>query len=150
MAAIFTEERIRELLAPHLKAGETLLAFAQGTHRPSLWVEVGLAMLALIGLLFIPFLTRYYAVGVTSSGLILVQVTPALKVKGSRVIPWDQIRDISYRKAETDDTLVFTTTAGEQFQLSFQNSDGFRTNRKRGATVAGHVQGRCRQVAAAV
>lgn len=148
MAAIFAEQQMRELLAPNLKAGERLLAFAQGTHQPPLWVEVGLGMLAFVGLLFVPMLTRHYAVGVTSRGLILVQLTPALQVKSSRVIPWDQIRGISYRKAETADTLVFKTAAGEQFRLSFQNNDGFRTNRKHGATVAGHLQSRCRSAAA--
>lgn len=150
MPANFTEQWIRELLAPHLQTGEKLLAFAQGSQQPPLWVEVGLGMLLFVGLLFVPYLTRHYAVGVCSRGLLLVEVTSGLKVKNSRVIPWDQIRDLSFRKAETADVLSFKTAAGEQFHLSFQNNAEFGTNRKLAASVAGHLQGRVWKNPAAV
>lgn len=134
MALPFSEKRIQELVTAHLSDGETLRAYAYAADWPPLWKQL------LFGLLIILGGTKYYAVGVKERGLILVQMNATGKVKGFRVIPWNEIREVSYRKAKTLDTLSFVTPAGERFKLSFQNNAGFMNNRKCGVTVAEYVE----------
>lgn len=132
MARGFSEQGTYELLTPYLADGERLHAYASGMRWPSWFWYVFFPLGA-------AFLTRYYAVGVKESGLILVELSWLGQANQTFIIPWADIHEVSFKKGLFRHSLRFTLTGGERWTLSFQFLALFRKNRENAVQLASYV-----------
>lgn len=132
MARGFTEQGTQERLMPYLQGGERLYAFASAQRLPHWgWYLIPLAFAAM---------TKFFAVGAKDTGLILVELDWTGKATACTIIPWNYIRDVSFKKGVFYHTLGFTTPDGLRWKLSFQYILQFRKNRQYGEHLASLVQ----------
>jgi hypothetical protein len=141
--AVYKDEDMFPLFAPHMQPGEQLVNYAYGVKQPSILV-IFLCIATIGGVLLIHFLTKHYVVGLTTHGRFLVLQMSGKTVKSVTPYQLGQVQGV-----KTSQGVLFTKmkiAAPVPWEAKFHRM-GMKQNREHSQAMAAALEGR--QIAAA-
>ena len=140
--AVYKDEDIPAIFAPHMNPGEQLVNFAFGVKQPHILL-IFLFIATIGGIIAVMLMTKNYLVGLTTHGRVLVLQMSGKTVKA--VLPY-QLGQTQGVKTSTGPIFTHIKIAGPTpFQAKFHRM-GMKNNRQHSQAIAAALEGR--QIAA--
>jgi hypothetical protein len=136
--AVYKDEQILPIFAPHLQPGEQLMHWAYGVKQPHILV-IFLLVATIGGIVAVAFLTKHYLVGLTSHGRFLVLQMSGKNVKA--VTPY-QLGQMQGVKTSTGALFTHMKIEGPTpWQAKFHRM-GMKQNREHSMAMAAAIEGK--------
>jgi hypothetical protein len=136
--AVYKDEEVPAIFAPHLNPGEQLVNFAFGVKQPHILLII-LFIATIGGIIAVVLLTKNYLVGLTTHGRVLVLQMSGKTVKA--VTPY-QLGQTQGVKTSTGPIFTHIKIAGPTpFQAKFHRM-GMKNNRQHSQAIAAALEGR--------
>jgi len=140
--AVYKDEQMGPIFAPHLQPGEQLVHWAFGVKQPHILL-IFLFIATIGGILAVFLLTKNYLVGLTSQGRVLVLQMSGKRVKAAHAYFLGQVSGV---KTSTGPIFTHIKIQGPTpFQAKFHRM-GMKQNREHSQAIAAALEGR--QIAA--
>jgi len=136
--AVYKDEQMMPIFAPHLQPGEQLTNWAYGIKQPNILLIL-LFVATIGGILMVLILTRNYLVGLTSWNRFIVLLVSGSKVKNAQIYQLGQMTGV---KTSTGPLFTHLKVAGPiPFVAKFHRM-GTKQNRDHSMAIAAALEGR--------
>lgn len=136
--AVYKDEQIAPIFAPHLNSGETLEHWAFGVKQPHILV-IFLLVATIGGLLAVFFLTKNYLVGTTNRGRFLVLQMSGKTVKQATAY---ELGKVSGVKTSTGPLFTHISIAAPTPFVAKFHRMGMKDNRTHAVAMAAALEGK--------
>lgn len=136
--AVYKDEQIPQIFAPHLNSGEQLEHWAYGVKQPSILV-IFLLVATIGGILAVAFLTKHYLVGTTNRGRFLVLQMSGKTVKQATAY---ELGKLSGVKTSTGALFTHIAIAGPTPFVAKFHRMGMKENRQHAMAMAAALEGK--------
>lgn len=136
--AVYKDEQMVPIFAPHLQPGEQLVNWAFGIKQPNILLIL-LFVATVGGILMVLLLTKNYLVGLTSFGRFIVLRVSGTNVKGSQVY---QLGHITGIKTSAGPLFTRVKIAGPMPFVAKFHRMGMKQNRDHSRAIAAALEGR--------
>jgi len=136
--AVYKDEQIAPIFAPHLAPGETLEHWAFGVKQPNILV-IFLLIATIGGVLAVFFLTKNYLVGTTNRGRFIVLQMSGKTVKNATVY---ELGKVSGVKTSTGSLFTHINIAGPTPFVAKFHRMGMKDNRSHSMAIAAALAGK--------
>ena len=140
--AVYKDEVVPPIFAPHLHPGEQLVNFAFGVKQPHILL-IFLFIATIGGILLVFLLTKNYLVGLTSFGRVVVLEMSGKTVKN---VTYYQLGQVQGVKTSTGGLFTHIKIAGPTPFVAKFHRMGMKSNRQHAMAIAAALEGR--QIAA--
>jgi hypothetical protein len=136
--AVYKDEQIGPIFAPHLQPGEQLVHWAYGVKQPNIFVII-LLIATIGGALAVHFLTKHYLVGLTNFGRFVVLQMSGKNVKVATPYQLGQMQGV---KTSTGPLFTHMKIAGPVPWVAKFHRMGMKQNREHSMAMAAAIEGK--------
>ena len=136
--AVYKDEQMMPIFAPHLQPGEQLMHWAYGVKQPNIFLIL-LFVATIGGIILVLILTKNYLVGLTSWNRFIVLQVSGTKVKNSQIYQLGQLTGV---KTSTGALFTHIKVAGPMPFVAKVHRLGMKQTRDHAMAIAAALEGR--------